>query len=386
MRWKYSVFILLAIVVLFSCDEEPNIIEPITSQIIRGPYLGNVTKTSIVVSWETIGHSDGVVEYATADQYIASEGAYDQKTRGSEDVKNHNVTLKDLAPSTLYHYRVVSGIDRSKDSTFHTAVEPSEPFTLAVYGDTRTNPLDHLAVVNRIIEHEPNLVLNTGDLVTYGHLLSLWDAFFYITRDLMRNVPYYPVLGNHEDNAQYYYDFFHLPEGGGKENEQWYSFDYGNTHFVGLDSNVIDSQEQLAWLESDLAQAAGKAQWIFVTFHHAAYSSGEHGSKYGSMPKWIEAFERYGVDVVFNGHDHLYERSSSNGIWYIVTGSGGAPQYDVNQRPNPAQVYAEKTLHFCKLRVDGARIDFEMIRDDGTVGDTMTMTAPVVAAVPASGT
>ena len=93
MKWKYSVFIPLATVALFSCEEEPEIVEPVTSQIVRGPYLGNVTKTSIIVSWETIGRSDGVVEYATADQYIASGGVYNQKTKGSEDVKNHNATL-----------------------------------------------------------------------------------------------------------------------------------------------------------------------------------------------------------------------------------------------------------------------------------------------------
>jgi hypothetical protein len=303
-------------------------------------------------------------------------------------------------PSTLYHYRVVSDSDASngenppypwknRDSTFHTAVEPSEPFTLVVYGDTRTNVHDHLSVVNRIVKHKPNLALNSGDLVADGRLLPLWDAFFYVTKDLSRNVPYYPVLGNHEHNAQHYYDLFHLPKGGGKEREQWYSFDYGNTHFVCLDSNALDSTEQLAWLESDLARAAGEAQWIFVAFHHAVYSSGRHGSHYDTMLEWVDAFERYGVDIVFNGHDHIYERSFSNGIWYIVTGGGGAPLRSVDQNPNPQQIYAEKTLHFCKLRIDGAQIALEMIRADGTVGDAMTITEPVglasVSGFPLSG-
>jgi 3',5'-cyclic AMP phosphodiesterase CpdA len=270
---------------------------------------------------------------------------------------------------------VVSGSDiASKDNTFHTAVEPSEPFTLVVYGDTRTEFYHHLPVVNRIAEHKPHLVLDTGDLVSDGRLLPLWDAFFYVTKDVISSAPYFPVLGNHEYNAQYYYDLFHLPEGGGKENEQWYSFNYGNVHFVCLDSNVLESAEQLAWLENDLAQAEGKTQWVFVTFHHAVYSSGEHGSYYDTMQDWVDVFERYGVDMVFNGHDHTYERSLSNNIWYIVTGGGGAPLRAVNQNPNPQQVYAETTLHFCKLRIDGTQIDFEMIRADGTTGDSMTIT------------
>jgi hypothetical protein len=83
------------------------------------------------------------------------------------------------------------------------------------------------------------------------------------------------------------------------------------------------------------------------------------------------------VDIVFNGHDHHYERSLNNDIWYIVTGGGGAPLRAVNQRPNPYQIYAETTLHFCKLQINGAQLTFEMIRADGTVGDTFIMTEPV---------
>lgn len=110
--------------------------------------------------------------------------------------------------------------------------------------------------------------------------------------------------------------------------------------------------------------------------HHAFFSSGQHGSYNDEMLAWIDAFERYGVDIVFNGHDHIYERSFHNGIWYIVTGGGGAPQRPVNENFNPKQVYAETSLHFCKLSIDGARIEYEMIRANGTVGDSMTITQP----------
>lgn len=95
------------------------------------------------------------------------------------------------------------------------------------------------------------------------------------------------------------------------------------------------------------------------------------------MTSWLNAFEKYGVDIVFNGHDHTYERSFHNGVWYVVTGGGGAPRYAVNVKPNPFQIYAESTLHFCKLRIDGERLAFEMIRADGTVSDTMSVTALV---------
>ena len=373
-KGNYSIYIFIGFIMLLFSQLA---VDSSIAEIVRGPYLSDATRISIVVSWETQDASNSVVEYATDVQYTASGGAYDQQTEDSKSVKRHSITLRDLVPSTLYHYRVKSGADVGEDNTFHTAVEWFEPFTLVAYGDTRTNANDHLAVVNRIIEHEPDLVIHSGDLVDNGNVLSQWDIFFDTTRDLMKNVPLYPALGNHEQNAQNYYDLFYPPAGGGKDNKQWYSFDYGNAHFVCLDSDVRYSTDQIAWLETDLARVADRVQWIFVNFHHPPHSSGSHGSEYATMPKWIDAFERYGVDIVFNGHDHHYERSLNNDIWYIVTGGGGAPLRAVNQKPNPYQVYAERTLHFCKLQIDGAQLSFEMIRADGTIADTFIMAEPV---------
>ncbi len=373
-KGKHRVCLLIGFIALFFSQLA---VDSSEAEINRGPYLSDATRTSIIVSWETRDASGSVVEYATDVQYNASGGVYDQQAEDSNSVKRHSVTLRDLLPSTVYHYRVKSGADVGEDNTFHTAVEWFEPFTLVAYGDTRTNHNDHLAVVNRIIEHEPDLVLHCGDLVENGNVLSQWDVFFDTTKDLMKNVPFYPALGNHENNAQNYYDLFYPPAGGGKDSKQWYSFDYGNAHIICLDSGVRYSTDQIEWLEADLARVADRVQWIFVNFHHPPHSSGSHGSEYATMPRWIDAFEQYGVDIVFNGHDHLYERSLNNDIWYIVTGGGGAPLYAVNQEPNPYQIYAETTLHFCKPQINGAQLVFEMIRADGTVGDSFIMTEPV---------
>ncbi len=376
-RRRHLFFLLLGLIALFSVQNDFAV-----AAMVRGPYLCDVTDTSIVIRWETAEPSSSAVEYATQAQYVASGAVYDQRVEDQSALKRHRITLTGLMPSTQYHYRVISGVEVSEDSTFHTAVEQTEPFSVIVYGDTRTNPNDHLVVVNQIVQHEPDLVLNSGDLVADGRVLPQWDTFFDTTNDLMRSVPYYPVLGNHERNAQHYYDLFSLPAGGGQQNKQWYSFDYGNAHFVCLDSNSAfrSSAEQRAWLEDDLAQAQGTAQWTFVFFHHPPYSSGKHGGIAGVMTSWIDIFEKYGVDMVFNGHDHIYERSLHNGIWYVVTGGGGAPWYPVNVKPNPDQVYAETTLHFCKLSIDGPQLTLEMIRDDGSVGDMMEITAPVPVA------
>ena len=349
------------------------------AEIVRGPYLGDVTDTSIVIAWETERPVQGVVEYATEASYQTSRGKLDQRVQEAAAVQRHFIRLRDLEPSTRYYYRVGNAL-AVREGTFRTAVGWGEPFTLVVYGDTRTNPADHLAVVHRILEHNPDLIVNAGDLVADGRVLSQWDTFFQTTAEILKDVPYYPVLGNHERNAAHYYDLFSLPQGGGRQGEQWYSFDYGNVHFVCLDSNARSSAEQLAWLEDDLAHAANNAQWIFVFFHHPPYSSGNHGGRADVLLPWLDAFERYGVDIVFNGHDHTYERSVRRGIWYLVTGGGGAPRYAVNSKPNPYQVYAESSLHFCKLTIEGERLSLQMIRADGAIGDRMTLTAPVPVA------
>ena len=287
MRRICSVLILLGLLLwLFSCGDDPSsILDAIIPElpgIVRGPYLGDVTRTSIVVSWATAESSDSVVEYATDAQYEASGNNYDQQTEGSRNVKLHSITLEGLETSTLYHYRVVSNSHASGDSEFYTAANPSEPFTLVAYGDSRTLFLDHEFVVDSIMEHNPRLVLDSGDLVSDGRVLPLWDVFFGTTGDLLRNVPYYPVLGNHENNSQFYYDLFHLPEGGGKENEQWYSFDYGNTHFVCLDSNARDSKEQLAWLEDDLAEYQKTTDIILLVENMPCYRKPG-----GRLGKWL---------------------------------------------------------------------------------------------------
>jgi len=119
------------------------------ADIIKGPYLSNVTLASIVISWETDSESNSIIEYAQDSKYIASGGAYDEKIDGANNVKRHSVTLMNLEPSTLYHYKVTSGLDASQDTTFHTAVKSNESFTLVVYGDTRTNPGDHQTVLIR---------------------------------------------------------------------------------------------------------------------------------------------------------------------------------------------------------------------------------------------
>jgi len=126
-------------------------------------------------------------------------------------------------------------------------------------------------------------------------------------------VPFYAALGNHDDPTQRYYKPFNM------NGERFYTFTKGSARFFVLDSNYMD-QGQLKWLEEELSRATDR--WKIAYFHHPLYSSGEkHGSEIDLRTQVEPLFMKYGVDVVFAGHEHFYERiKPQNGIYYFIEG------------------------------------------------------------------
>jgi 3',5'-cyclic AMP phosphodiesterase CpdA len=126
-------------------------------------------------------------------------------------------------------------------------------------------------------------------------------------------VPFYAALGNHDDPTQRYYKPFNM------NGERYYTFTKGSARFFVLDSNYMD-QAQLKWLEDELSKANDR--WKIAYFHHPLYSSGKkHGSEVDLRTQVEPLFIKYGVDVVFAGHEHFYERiKPQNGIYYFIAG------------------------------------------------------------------
>ena len=332
--------------------------------LIRGPYLQSVTSSSIIVAWETDRDSPGEVAYGVT-------GGYGSVVADPTVGTRHAVVLTGLAPRTFYHYRVQSGgAPLSTDATFRTAAGLGQPFTFVVFGDTRTGHQIHQAVVDHIAAQQPDFVIHTGDLVANGGSFSEWEAFFEIERDLMSRVPVFPMPGNHELNSSYYFDLFHLPG-----NEHWYTFDYGDARFVCLQVDGIapfDPQsEQYGWLEATLA--ANTQPWLFVAFHIPPYSSVQDVFE-DDVRQLTPLFERYEVDVVFNGHKHNYERNEVNGITYVVTGGGGAPLYPLEER-EPTQAAFALAHHFVLLEINGPHLKATVISVDGTALDVFERSA-----------
>ena len=145
---------------------------------------------------------------------------------------------------------------------------------------------------------------------------------------LAEKIPFYAALGNHDDPTQRYYKLFNM------NGERFYTFKKGDARFFVLDSNYVD-QPQLKWLEEQLARATDR--WKIAYFHHPIYSSGaRHGSEVDLRTRVEPLFVKYGVDIVFAGHEHFYERLvPQKGIYYFTQG-GAAKLREGNIRTSSA--------------------------------------------------
>ena len=221
------------------------------------------------------------------------------------------------------------------------------PETIVVYGDSRTGHEAHQDIVEVMIRVEPVAIFHTGDLVENGWNLDHWVIFNEIVAPLLPMADFYPVLGNHEYNSTLYFDNFDLPN-----NERWYVMGINNLHFIILDSNyhLGLGSEQYIWFQKNLEQVAGMGVFLIVLFHHPPFSSGPHGNdEKGLRETIVPLFEMYSVHIVFNGHDHIYERSLKNNVFYVVTGGGGAPLHE-KKRNNPFSQVFQSKHHFCRLQ------------------------------------
>ncbi|MDG2310013.1 MAG: metallophosphoesterase, partial [Planctomycetota bacterium] len=214
--------------------------------------------------------------------------------------------------------------------------------------------------------------------------------FFPSMDPLLSRVPIYPVLGNHEQDARHYYDYMQLPDP-----EYYYDFEYGNAHFFMLDTNrkVHPGSEQFVWLEKELKKS--KAIWKIVCHHHPAFSSDEND--YGDMWKGPSShgdlrvreltalYDKYDVDLVWNGHIHSYERTwplakgkvvEENGTTYMITGGGGGGL----ETPGPIRPWFQNNVrrghHWCYVAVNGGTLEMKAFDLEGRMFDVLTLKKP----------
>lgn len=346
----------------------------------------------MVVMAETTQPSRMVVEYAEVQPLT-------QRVAATATGYIGEVPLTGLKPFTRYFYRVIctddaGNVARSEVATFQTAPGPDDAWAFGILGDTQRNPSVTRRCAEGIFGLRPNFLLHCGDVVDDGFAKNQWvDDLFGPASVLMAHVPTFPVIGNHEKNSHWYYDYFSLPAP-----EYWYTFHYGNAQFFMIDSNKDCSpgSEQYRWLEGELAKS--KATWKFAAHHHPCFSSDEND--YGdhwkgkSRPadyyqgdrnarQLVPVYEKYGVDVVFNGHIHSYERTwpilnlsinQKKGVRYIVSGGGGGGLEQAAPQRAWFSVHVARGHHYCVAAVFDRTLEFKAYDIEGRLFDTFELT------------
>lgn len=360
-----------------------------------GPYLTNSTKDGLDIVWETDRAADFVVEYGTKlplDKKIEVKDISTESELGDKAFI-YKVSLSGLNTETPYFYNI-KAVDRKANKmesgvlTFATAVKDSSSYSFSIIGDTEARPHISDRTSKLIWGERPNFVLLVGDLTDGGFKEQKFEwnyEYFAGITQIASRVPIYPVAGNGEADL-FWFNQYHpaIPRGG------YYKFSYGNADFFMLNSNeekeFAPGGAQYIWLEKELK--ASTAKWKFVAHHHAPYSADEddYGDSWSgtsqqgdvAIRKIVPLYEKYGVDMVFFGHLHTYQRTlpihqnhvaTHKGVIYIQTGGSGGNLEDF--APSRAW-FSAKTFrghHYCTITVNQDQLEFRMFDVDGRLKD-----------------
>jgi hypothetical protein len=398
-------------------------------ELDREPYLQQLSSDSVVIVWRGTELHSGSVFYGTDPADLNLEIS-------SPEALQHQVSLTGLTPDTDYTYRIASGgeaLSKAFSYPFKTAplVGERSPFQLWIVGDSGTGGGAQYAVKNAmqsvVGEDLPDLYLHVGDMA-YGDGTDseFTSRFFLPYQELLSSVPVWTAIGNHEGHSSTsatqsgpYFDAYVLPTQGeigglASGTEAYYSFDYANAHFVVLDSHQSSRKPEdamLTWLEADLAST--EQEWVVAFWHHPPYTKGSHDSDFEIQhiemrENALPILELGGVDIVFGGHSHIYERSFLlNGAYEtpstsagIIDHGTGNPQSDgpyeklSGLQPNGGAVYVVAGHGGTSVRGDGDhplmafsevangsvlvdihenRLSLRNVRSDGVVTDRATI-------------
>jgi len=397
--------------------------------VTRGPYLQIGTPTGGIVRWRTDLPSDSRVRYGPGPDNLTLFA--DQLTSTTE----HEVTLSGLTPNTTYYYSIGSttttqaGADANHFFKTSPAEGSSRPTRIWVIGDAGTGGSSQTAVKNAYLNHAgttyTDLFLMLGDNAYEVGLDSEYQtAVFEMYPTILRQSFVWPTLGNHDayTSPPPYFNIFTLPttgQAGGLASgtENYYSFNFGNIHFVCLDSMSSDRSvggPMLTWLQNDLA--ANNKPWLIAYWHHPPYTKGSHDSDTETELAQMRAnalpiLENFGVDLVLSGHSHSYERSflidshygasstfnssmkknggdgrrSGNGAYskptaglgshegavYVVAGSSG--KISGGSLNHPAMFVSLNNLGSMVLDVNDLQLDAKFLRETGAIDDSFTI-------------
>ena len=311
---------------------------------------------------------------------------------------SHSITFTDLKPDTMYHYRVGQGSHWSEWLSFTTGSPSEEPFSFLYFGDTQGG-LD--TVFPRLVRKaflstpEARFAVFTGDLVDIGSNECEWDAWFAALEFLASHYPIMPVPGNH-DHSDYkardgtlknlWRPLFTLPENGPDSmKETCYTFVYNGVRMIGLDS---ENGAVVPWLEAVLKD--NTCHWTIVYFHCPVYSPIKGRDYVGWRQAIKPIFDKYQVDLVLQGHDHVYSRTGQHtpkvdvvdlknaneldpdSRTVYVTSVAGEKMYELDEKPFFVKTLTETQL-FQVITIDGGTLTLIAKTATGQVIDTLVI-------------
>ncbi len=346
------------------------------------PFLQMALPDSIWIVWETSSADESRIDWGPSEAlgFTVCGTAAD----GVDGSRIHEAQLTELEPNTRYYYRAQTGTRQSEIYDFITPplAEAEQSFRFVAMSDIQfdwSHPTKYQEIVEEgVIAYmaetygpdlpaELHLALIPGDLVDDGLVYSQWATdFFGPGEALMAHIPFYPVPGNHENDSDYFFDYFHLPENGSPDYlEHWWTHDYSNVRFIGLDSNSgYRIEEQLNWLDGVLAEScdAPAIDFVFAQLHHPHKSELWIAGETGFTGDVIERLENFSTDcgkpsIHFFGHTHGYSRGQSrdhNHLWVNVATAGGNIDYwgEYEQRDYPEFTVSQDEYGFVILEVE----------------------------------
>lgn len=318
--------------------------------------------TSRTFMWQSdYAEENPVVEYRQAgddDSLMQLPASSDAFSDDGVTTYIHTAAVSDLKPGTAYEYRVGAGDKRSDWQSFHTA--QGHDFKALIFPDSQSSDYSVWAATAQPAwqrNQDAQFFINMGDLVDNGQDHYQWNAWFDVVGDMIARIPVVPLLGNHETYdkdwkvrmPEAYLHLFALPRiDREKYQNQFYSFDYGDVHFVVLNTQSQEladfepslDEDEVAWFKEDMAKTTKK--WKIVLMHkdplQYGFANRPQPREEGFSPEgrlWMPLFDQYGVDAVLSAHLHTYRdrghirnfQRDESGPLYLITGVAGNVQY-----------------------------------------------------------
>lgn len=311
----------------------------------------------------------------------------------------HTAAVSDLKPGTAYEYRVGAGDKRSDWQSFHTA--QGHDFKALIFPDSQSSDYSVWAATAQPAwqrNQDAQFFINMGDLVDNGQDHYQWNAWFDVVGDMIARIPVVPLLGNHETYdkdwkvrmPEAYLHLFALPRiDREKYQNQFYSFDYGDVHFVVLNTQSQEladfepslDEDEVAWFKEDMAKTTKK--WKVVLMHkdplQYGFANRPEPREEGFSPEgrlWMPLFDQYGVDAVLSAHLHTYRdrghirnfQRDESGPLYLITGVAGNVQYPGLWKQHSLDEYVApqpETDNYMTLEATDDSLTFRSFLPDG---------------------